>query len=220
MQNADVFSTKSDYVYTQLKDKILKGVLKQGESITISRIAEEYSISAIPVREALKRLETEGLVEIIPHKGAQVVTLNNDRIKEVISIRAVLEGYAARTALPYMDEEKIGILKKMAEKMREHALAGDSEKFGAENKEFHRFLYKQSPFPMLYDMIFNLWDGGNWSKAIFAFNPERMKDSINEHIEIIAAIEKQDEEKTEILVRMHKERIGKLLLEISKFWFA
>ncbi|MEL7566108.1 MAG: GntR family transcriptional regulator [Dehalobacterium sp.] len=218
MQNTDVFSTKSDYVYSQIKNKILKGELKQGENITISKMAEEYNISAIPVREALKRLETEGLVEIIPHKGAQVITLNANKIKEVISIRAVLEGYAARTAIPFLTEEKLAKLNKMIEKMHDYAAEGDSENYGITNKEFHRFLYKQSPLPLLYDMIFKLWDGGNWSKAIFAFYPERMKESVNEHLEIIKAIEEKDEERVEFLVRSHKEKNGRLLEEIKKYW--
>lgn len=184
-----LFETKSDYVYKRIKQNILKGVWKQGQSIIISKVAKELDISAIPVREALKRLDMEGLVDIIPHKGARVTTFDSNKINEVLSIRAVLESYAARTAIPFIDDKKVAELKQMVERMEYYAEAKDDESFSNANKEFHRYLYKQSPFPLLYDMIFNLWDGGNWSKSVFAFKPDRISESVMEHYEILKAVE-------------------------------
>lgn len=216
MATQHLFETKSDYVYKQLKQKILKGVWKQGQNIIISKVAKDLDISAIPVREALKRLEMEGLVDIIPHKGARVTTFDEDRINEVLSIRAVLEGYAARTVIPFIDDKKIQELRHMVKRMEDYANAGDDENFSSANKEFHRYLYKQSPFPLLYDMIFNLWDGGNWSKSVFAFKPDRMSESVMEHYEILKAIEEKDGEKTEKLTRTHKEKNMKILRGLSQ----
>lgn len=211
-----LFETKSDYIYKQIKQNILKGVWKQGQNIIISKVAEELNISTIPVREALKRLEMEGLVDITPHKGARVTTFDSDRIKEVLSIRAVLEGYAARTAIPFIDDKKMAELKQMAEKMEHYAKVGDDGSFSNANKEFHRYLYKQSPFSLLYDMIFKLWDGGNWSKSVFAFKPDRMYESVIEHYKILEAIEEKDGEKAERLIRMHKEKNMLILQRLSK----
>jgi DNA-binding GntR family transcriptional regulator len=211
-----IFETKADYVFKTIKNKILTGEWKQGQDIIISKVAEELQVSTIPVREALKRLQMEGLIDIIPHKGACVTTLDRDKINEIISIRAVLEGYAARTAVPFIDENKFSKIKEMADKMNEYAVQGDDEQFANANKEFHRFLYKQSPFKMLYDMIFKLWDGGNWSKSVFAFNPSRMRESVKEHYEIIEAIKEKDEEKVEYLVRQHKLKNAKLLEQVSE----
>jgi len=216
MANQSIFETKSDFIYKSLKQKILKGVLDQGESITISKVAKEYEISAIPVREALKRLEMEGLVVIAPHKGATVTTFDAKKINEIVSIRAILEGYAARTAIDFIDETKMKQLKEMVYEMDALAKAEDDESFSNANKEFHRFIYKQSPFETLYDMIFNLWDGGNWGKSVFAFSPERMHESAQEHLEILAAIEEKDGEKAEALTRKHKARNLDILYKLSK----
>lgn len=214
-----IFESKSDYVYKLLKQKILKEIWKQGEKINISQVAKELGVSSIPVREAINRLEMEGLVDIIPHKGAHVTVFDDRKVREVISIRAVLEGYAARTAIPYIDNTIILELKSMSDDMERHANNKDDESFGIVNKNFHRKLYKQSPFPLLFDMIFKLWNGGNWSKSIFAFRPERMLESVEEHRQIIKAIEEKDGDKVENLLRKHKEKNMKLLLEIAKHDF-
>lgn len=209
------FTTKSEYVHNLLKQKILSGELAMGENININKIASETNVSIIPVREALKRLETEGLVDIIPHKGAQVKSFNPEEIKHIYDIRAVLEGLAAKSAIVNMTKEKFDFLRKMTDQMYIHAKNGDDESFGIENKEFHRYIYDQSSNRTLYDMIFNLWEG-NWSKAIFAFQPQRMFDAVEEHYEIINAMEEGDEEKTEMLVKQHKLKTATLFTTISK----
>jgi DNA-binding GntR family transcriptional regulator len=197
-----VFITKSEFVHNYLKEKILVGELSMGESLNITQIAKDLLLSTIPVREAIQRLETEGLIDIIPHKGAQVRSFDPEKIKEIFSIRAVLEGLAAKTAIPNLNSEKINHLKQMTEEMKQCAQDNDDEKFGVLNKEFHRFIYEHST-PLMFDMIFNLWTG-NWSKAIFAFKPNRMQEAVVEHLEIIQAIEDKDEELTEQLVKQHK----------------
>lgn len=209
MGSNSVFTTKSDYVHHTLKQKILAGEFSMGDSINISKISEELNVSTIPVREAVKRLETEGLVDVVPHKGAQVKTYDPEKIKEIYAIRAVLEGLAAKSAIPNMDPEKIKHLKEMTEQMRQYALNGEDERFGMANKEFHRYIYQHSTYPMLYDLIFNLWEG-NWAKTVFAFNHNRMFEAVEEHLEIIKAIEEKDEEKTEQLVKQHKLNTSKM----------
>lgn len=203
-----VFTTKSEFVHNYLKENILMGELSMGESLNISQIAKELKVSTIPVREAIQRLESEGLVDIIPHKGAFVRTFDPEKVKEIFSIRAVLEGLAAKMAVTNLDDEKISYLKKMTEEMNQCALEEDEEQFGILNKEFHRFIYEHSS-PMLFDMIFNLWTG-NWSKAIFVFKPGRMREAVAEHQEIIDAIEAKDEELVEQLVKTHKLKTAEL----------
>jgi DNA-binding GntR family transcriptional regulator len=215
MEQENVYTTKSDIVHKILKQKILDGGFSMGESLNISKIASELNISIIPVREGLKRLETEGLIDFIPHKGAQVRSFDLAKIKEIYDIRAVLEGLAARAAIPSLDAEKIEQLKSMNEAMKQYAVEGDDERFGQANKEFHRFIYQNAQYPSLFDMIFNLWEG-NWSKAVFAFHPERMLHAVEEHIEIIQAIEEKNADQTEHLVRQHKLNSAKLFEGISQ----
>lgn len=211
-----VYETKANYVFDYLKEKILKAEYKQGESIVISRIAEELEISAIPVREAITRLESEGLVELTPHKGAQVTTFNSKKISDVLQVRAVLEGYAAREACAHVDTELLNQLNEVNDVLMKHALNGEDEKFCNINKEFHRLLYQVSKNKMLFESIFSLWDGGNWSKSLFAYYPEKMMNSVQEHKEIIEAIQNNMPDTVEKLTREHKMKHIEFYLELAK----
>ena len=206
------YLTKTDIVYHYIKKRVLSTEWEQGKSININELKEALGVSAIPVREALKMLQSEGLVEIVPHNGARVITLDDQKVLETMVIRAVLEGYAARTAVHNMDCSKLEVLKNMIKDMERHAANGDVEEFGDSNKEFHRYLYKQCEYDLLYKMIFDIWDGGSWAKLIFTYNKGKMVQSINEHKEIVKAIEEKDEDKVEQLVRLHKQKIGELFL--------
>jgi DNA-binding GntR family transcriptional regulator len=199
-----VYETKANYVFDYLKEKILQGFYKQGESIVISRVAEELELSAIPVREAIKRLESEGLVELTPHKGAQVTTFSTKKINDILEVRAVLEGYAAREACEFMDSKLIDRLKQINKNLYSFAVKGEDENFSNTNMEFHRFLYQFSKNKMLFESIFNLWEGGKWSKSLFAYYPEKMIESVKEHDDIIEAIQHNQPDKVEELTRKHK----------------
>jgi DNA-binding GntR family transcriptional regulator len=161
-------------------------------------------MSIIPVREAIKRLEAEGLVTIIPHKGAQVTTYDTNEVREVIVVRAILEGYAANSAVGNITKEVLCELQDLNDQMREMAQLGKDEEFVELNTEFHRLIYKQSPYKSLFNMIIDLWEGNNWSKSIFARHNEKMIESVKEHDEIISAIGLKDNDLIEALVRKHK----------------
>ncbi len=199
-----VFTTKSDYIFQELKKRILNGEIKPGENINISKVSKAYGMSIIPVREAIKRLESEGLVKIIPHKGAQVITYNANEAREVIVVRAILEGFAASSAIENISDEVINKLETLNNEMNEMAKEGNDEKFVELNIEFHRLIYKQSPYKMLYDMIVGLWEDSAWSKSIFARHNKKMIESVKEHEEILEAIKQKKSNLTEKLVRRHK----------------
>ncbi len=197
----DYYKTKSEFVFNYLKEQIIRGKISQGESINISALSKELNMSAIPIREALQKLSSLGLVIYKPHKGVTVSSFTKEKIVEVLSIRALLEGYACATAVPYINEDIINKLIEMHNNMKESQKIMDTENYAAIDKEFHRLIYKSCPFPMLYDMIFNLWDGYIWTKSIFTFFPEKMLVSIKEHDEIINAIKEKDCDRAEMLVR-------------------
>lgn len=211
MNRNTTFTTKSDYVFKLLKEEILSNKLEPGSELTISRISKELNVSSIPVREALKALETEGLVEIEPHKTAKVATFNLDKLRQIGTVRAGLEGYAARLAVEYMNQEQLEKLYHLLDDMTEAMENNDSETFNTKNLEFHRFIYQIPPFPMLYDMIISVWDGGKWTRAVFAISPERMKGSIEEHREIVDAMKNGWQDKVEKLVRQHRMNASKQL---------
>ena len=173
MSKENLHMTKGEYVFQTLKKQILTSILKPGSDIVISKISKKFNISIIPVREALKRLESEGLIENEPHKSAKVVKFNLEKLRQIIIVRAGLEGYLARLAVPYINEVHIKKMEKMLDKMKTAMENNKSEIFNLENLEFHRYLYQIAPYPILYNITIKVWDGGKWIRAIFALNHER-----------------------------------------------
>ncbi len=212
----NVFTTKSEIVFNYLKNKILNNELEPGSDLIISKISNDLNVSPIPVREALKSLEMEGLVELEAHKTAKVATINLDKLYQIGTIRAGLEGYAARLAADYITDDQILKLNDILNEMNDAKEKKDSELFNNKNMEFHRFIYKIPPFPMLYDMIINVWDGGKWTRAIFAMSPDRMGKSIIEHHNILNALRERDNNKVELLIREHRLNASKQLEEIIR----
>lgn len=208
------FLTKSELVFNTLKDRITNGEIEPGTELIISRLSEEFNVSTIPVREALKTLASEGLVEIEPHKSAKVIEFDLEKLHQIITIRAGLEGYAARLAVFHINEIQLKSLENIINKMKEFMKELDIEGFNKNNLKFHRQLYQIPPYPVLYEMIVKVWDGGRWTRSVFAISPKRMEKSIDEHIAILDAIRDKDEDKVEKLVREHRMRAGKEL-EIS-----
>src|SRR5215831_189024 len=94
-------------VADRLRDKILRGDLREGEQLRQHTIAAEFDVSRIPVREAFRQLEAEGLIEIIDHRGAVVAALSPDEIEELFDIRAALEGVTLRRAVPRLTDEDL-----------------------------------------------------------------------------------------------------------------
>jgi len=216
MSKENLHMTKGEYVFRILKKQILTSVLKPGSDIVINKISKEFNISIIPVREALKRLESEGLIETEPHKTAKVVKFNLEKLRQIIIVRAGLEGYLARLAVPYINEVHIKNMEKILGRMKTAMENKKSEIFNLENLNFHRYLYQIAPYPMLYDMTIKVWDGGKWVRAIFALNHERMKASLQEHMEILEAVKERNEDKVEQLLREHRMNVGRHLEKVAR----
>ncbi len=215
MSLRETYKTKSGFVYELLRERIVTGEWSQGTSIIVASVARELGVSAIPVREAMKQLQAEGLVVLEPHRGARVTVFDPKKIVEVMSIRGALEGYAARVALPFIDETALADLRRKVDDMAKFVDVGDADRLVAANKEFHRKIYAMGPFPMLNEMIFKLWDGGAYSRIVFAFRPERIRSVHREHLSILDAIERREENELEQLIRVHKTGFAEVLCEIT-----
>src|SRR6185436_14308178 len=111
------FQTKTDSVFTALRHAIITGELGQAEHIRASVWAERLRVSQIPVREALRRLEAQGLVEILPHQGARVTPYSREHLVETYRIRAALESLAARAAVERAGEQEMGELLRQMTKL-------------------------------------------------------------------------------------------------------
>ncbi len=150
MPAAPLFLTLEEYVAHRIREAILKGYFKPGERLDQTELAELLGVSRSPVRDALRRLAAEGLVTMHPHRGAVVAELSPEELEEIYLIRRVLEGLAARLAVPHLDEEDLGALREILERMDE---TEDADEWIDLNYRFHHTLYRAANRPRLLSII-------------------------------------------------------------------
>jgi DNA-binding GntR family transcriptional regulator len=198
------FITKNVAVYEALRKDIIEGRLKPGQKIIMSEVAREFGLSDIPVREAIRRLESEGYVHFTPHVGAIVSELDGDKIIELYLIRTELESLATRLAVPHVTSRDIDFLVKKNQEMELAIEAEKLEKLGALNKDFHLRIYRAAPYPTLTQLIEDLWEKMERTQCVFSFVPERAVSSVEEHKKIIEALKAKDTKLAEKLVKNQK----------------
>ncbi|MDT8903465.1 GntR family transcriptional regulator [Anaeroselena agilis] len=211
-----VITTKLEAVYNVLRENIVSGKLEPGTRLIIKKIAQDLGVSEIPVREAIRMLEAQNLVTMTPHAGAQVATFDLDDIREVTDIRSLLEGYAARTAIPFIGDEAIADLEMCIEEMERCIHTEDNVNFGILNRKFHQKIYEHSPLKRLYRMIYEMWDGSERTRAVFSLSKRRPQESVQEHKAILKAIKEHDGDTVEKLIRDHRQRVGSILIDHLK----
>ena len=196
------FMTKSERIYEAIRDAILAGTLDPGSRINLSRTARELGASETPVREALKRLESERLVRVEPHAGFVVTDVSIADMIENLVLRREIEPLATRLAAEAMTGEDIVLLRELVEEMGRQAAAEDWVAYAATNKQFHRELISRCPLPVVRRTALELWEVGGRSRSLFVRNPSRH--SNKEHCEMVDAIEARDLDRLVVLVRRQK----------------
>lgn len=200
------YSTKSDLLYTHLKEQIIDGVLRPGERLVVLNVANEFHVSPMPVREAFQRLQQDGLITMTPHVGAKVISLDMQSFKEIISIRNELEPMAARLAATEMNDEQINELFRLTEKMEACAGVSDARLYSKLNQCFHGCIYQGCGNHTLCELIESLQAKTERSRSIFMRDPDRMVTSANEHRQIAQCIRERNPEATYQAFRSHKEK--------------
>jgi DNA-binding GntR family transcriptional regulator len=198
--------SKQQYAYQLLRARILDGSYGPGYRIIIDQIAREIETSAIPIREALRQLESDGLIQFKPYSGALVTPINENEYLETLSVLAVIEGYATAISSRRFPMERIPELKNIIEEMKE-ALAGlDFITFGKLNRAFHALTYEYCDNHYLVENIRSTWKRlDSIRRSGSTFMPVRAKESIIEHEEIVRLLEsKADSHVIESFVREHK----------------
>ncbi len=149
-RNSRHFRTVGDMVYEVLREGILKGVFQPGERMRQDELAEAIGVSRIPVRSALMQLESDGLIQFNPYKGAVVTKLSSDEMREIYELRAVLESHALRKAVSAMTPEKLAHLEQLARELNE---IQDGEEFLNRRNDFYRELYDRDHQARTVDLI-------------------------------------------------------------------
>jgi DNA-binding GntR family transcriptional regulator len=204
MSEASASVTKYEHAYTVLRAGIVRGVLKPNQAIQPQLVSAELGMSVIPVREALRRLEQEGLVVIKPHIGAAVREFPVAEACENLLIRAELETLATRLATPFVTPDLYRELVCILDEMDERQGAGESDEFGSLNKRFHLTIYSVLRERQLLRLIEMLWDQVPRSGSVLILVPEHASQTQKEHRTILAAIERGDAETAARLTHDHK----------------
>ncbi|MRG84832.1 GntR family transcriptional regulator [Salinibacillus xinjiangensis] len=194
-------------VCTVLRKAILKGDLKPGERLVQTELAEQIGVSRMPVREALRTLEIEGLVTMEPHKGAIVRTISKEDIVEIYELRAILEPMALKKGIPNFTEEDLENLKKYHQQMVET----DSDEVYTElNAKFHKLLFSRTQSPRLLGFIETISLGFAQDTPLIITG--QIKKSNQEHEQILQSILNQNIEQAGNHLAHHISRTGEELI--------
>jgi DNA-binding GntR family transcriptional regulator len=202
----------SQRVYTILKTAIIQGDLDEGFKLTEAKVAKELGVSKTPVREALRQLADEEFVRITPNQGVVVNKILIEDIEEFLQIRMALEGLAANLAAKRISKKEIKELEEYNKQMYKFAIKKDLLAFGKENAKFHNLLLHASGNKRLTRIVSNFTDIAYrfWLKSLN--EPEKYKNSLEEHSNILTALKKRDPEEAEQLVRIHLNNALKMIL--------
>ncbi|MDD3141880.1 MAG: GntR family transcriptional regulator [Lachnospiraceae bacterium] len=193
----------SGRVFHKLRDDILKGKYKEQDELRETTLGEELGVSRTPVREALRQLELEGLVKIVPNKGAYVTGITGKDVKDIYIIRSMLEGLCARWATENITKEQIGELEETILLAEFHSHKDSSEHVVELDGKFHKILYEASNSRILEHVLSDFHKYVQPSRTSSVKTEERANKSIAEHKSILNAIKQKDSELAETLANQH-----------------
>ncbi len=176
-------------VYEEIRDRILNGEYKPNQALVASELSREFDISVIPIREAFRLLENEGLLAGVPHKSVTVSDYDIDDIRQIYAVRKILESHAARLAAESFSKKSLRSLKKVFSEMERHLKEEDYRRYFETNTLFHRILCEESGNKWLCRLIFDLWGKTRRSNAAVKYNPDHRTRMMAGHRSIISAIE-------------------------------
>lgn len=196
-------------VAEQMRAAILDGHYKPGEWLRQERLAQDFGVSQMPVREALKELAAEGLIEHVPYRGARVIVFSISDVLDLYSHRAFLESRAASIAAEIITLEEISILESLQVEMEENRAPEVVLKYRELNRKFHQSVYQASRREYLIRTLNQMWATfptmliANFAATAVQPLPERDAVDVAEHREIIAALKGRDPAAAEQAMKKH-----------------
>ena len=190
-------------VFDKIRSDILNGKYKRGEELVESSIGKELGISRTPVREAIRQLELEGLVQLVPNKGAFVTGISEKDVRDIYLIRARLEGLAARMAAKNITPELLDAMEETVVLSEYHAKQEHYEQVCEMDSKFHKLLYKASGSRILEHTLTDFHQYVQRVRMASIMKKRRMEQSNDEHDAILTAIREHDEEKAELVATRH-----------------
>lgn len=209
----DVYKPLREVVCDVLREAIREGMLAPRERLMEIRLAEELGVSRTPIREAIRKLEQEGFVVMIPRRGAYVADISIKDISQVFEIRGALEELAAGLAAERITENELEYLEQMVVKIRSYIESKDMDKIIEADVNFHDVLYKASRNERLVEIINNLREQMLRFRSYSMNQPGRLSNTWEEHRLLVEAIAARDADKARSIASMHMENAEKILLQ-------
>lgn len=201
--------TRASFVANKIREFIQLGYLEPGRKLDQTEIAALLNVSRSPVREAIRTLAAEGLIEVFPHRGAVVAQLSLDELEEIFLMRAALEGLAARLGVAHIDDERIARLQNVLEKLNS---ASDYDEWLELNRAFHHTIYRAANKPRLFSLIQQLRNTATPYIRQYITSTEHLEAAREGHRQIFEACLKRDPHLAQTATQEHLEAVGESAL--------
>ena len=190
-------------VFQEIREDILKGKFKENEELREATLGKKLGVSRTPVREALRQLELEGLVHIIPNKGAYVTGITEKDVHDIYMTRSMLEGLCARWAAEHISEEQIQEMEEVLLLTEYHLDRGNAEQLAELDGKFHEVLYDASQSRILRHILSDFHKYVQVARKRSVKKEKKKKKSLEEHREILNALRTGDAGRAEELAHIH-----------------
>ena len=181
--------SKSQRAYAYLRERIEDGRFVPGYRLVLAQLAGELDMSVVPVREAVRRLEAEGLVTFERNVGAQVALIKETEYQHTMETLALVEGFATALSAPHLSAAQLDEARAVNERMRDCLADFDPHRFTELNLEFHAVLFEPCPNPHVLDLVHRGWRRMTVLRdSSFSFVPGRARESVAEHDGILDLI--------------------------------
>ncbi|MGL4738459.1 MAG: GntR family transcriptional regulator [Cellulosilyticaceae bacterium] len=192
-----------DIVFQTLRKAILNGELEPGERLMETQLGEKLGVSRTPIREAIRKLELEGLVVMVPRKGAQVAQFTTKDIQDVLEVRAALEALASRLACKHMDHRDFLRLQLIIAEYEYAAKDHDIEVMIEKDVEFHETIFNATENDKLIQLFANLREQVHRYRIAYLKNSEESNQVNEQHLELLEALKNGREEEAARLASEH-----------------
>jgi DNA-binding GntR family transcriptional regulator len=209
-----------EIAYEALKEGLLRMDLSEPAScgrLDERTLSEKLGVSRTPLREAINRLAAEGFLKVIPRKGIYIVQKTKAEVIEILLIRSVLEGLAARLAAKRASTDDIEAMKRIFSSFTSKEISSRFLEYGQANIDFHERILKASQSKMLIDQASTFFDHMRWIRARAVGFVDRQEKMHNEHLQIVEAFEKRNSDLAEKIMRRHIEELGRYIEEKIEF---
>jgi DNA-binding GntR family transcriptional regulator len=207
------YRTASEHAFRILKQWINDGALRPGSAIDQAELSSTLGMSRVPIRTALERLASEGLVTLTPHRGAVVTSISVQELRDLYFVRRHLEGVATELAAQHMAQDDFDALERILTTTEEQVSAGDLEGFLKSNRAFHLRIYAAAANAVLARVIESLWDLGERYRRSYLQLPARARESTNEHRRLFELLRRRDVAAAGAYMRDHNDKTMRVLLD-------